>query len=216
MKDCQIPFETLTDYREGRMNAETAAHIRQHLQSGCAKCQRDLDWLAAFLPTMQAALQEAEPQVSAHALANAFRLMQTRNPEPTLSSRVAQVARLLFDSRNPAAQMVPAREAAGSSIHVVYRVNKIDIDVWQETMREGRWYLAGQALPIEGGAALSLQQATLGFGQINPHNSVISALIEDGEFIFEAVAAGHYTLRLHWEDQEIIVPDLIVGSEELT
>lgn len=208
MKSCQTPFELLLDYQEGRVDAETAARLRRHLESGCVECQREQEWIATFLPALQRTLREGEVQVSESALAFARSLMTPVRPEASRPSPLVQWARLIFDSRFSAAPLAAAREVASPSIHSIFRAEEIDIDVWQEQASGRGWVLIGQALPADG-EALSPQRVTL----LSSEGATRDAIIEDDEFMFEAVSAGPYTLRLRLEDQEILVSDLMVGAE---
>ena len=49
----------------------------------------------------------------------------------------------------------------------------------------------------------------------SPDSGLADAEIEDGEFSFPAVAAGRYTLRLAWDEQDIVVEDLAVGGPDV-
>lgn len=216
MNVCRISPVSRLDYREGRADSRTAARIRQHLENGCIACRTDMEWFGTFMPALQATLNEEAPSVSERALEFAYDLMPSRAPEPARVPRRILTARLIFDSLRPTGQLAYAREAASSSIHAVYRADQIDVDVWQEKAGDRRWVLIGQALPV-GEAVLTAPQhvSLLSNGAVS-RSEPQQAVLEDGEFTFDSVAGGEYTLRLQWDDQEILLPDLIVGGGEWT
>ena len=214
MKVCLISSASRLDYREGRADSRTSARIHQHLEGGCAACRTDMEWFGTFMPALQASLSEEAPSVSKRALEFAYALMPSPAAEPTRSSRRILTARLIFDSLRPAGQLAYVREAPGSSVHAVYRADQIDIDVWQEKAGDRRWVLIGQALPVGEAVLTAPQQVSLLLTSGVPQSEPQQAVLEDGEFTFDAVAGGEYTLWLQWEDQEILVTELIVGGGE--
>ncbi len=214
MKVCLISPASRLDYREGRADSRTAARIRQHLESGCDACRTDLEWFGMFMPALQASLNEKAPSVSARALEFAYDLMPSPVPDTVQAPRRTLTARLIFDSLRPTGQLAYAREAASSSVHAVYRADQIDVDVWQEKAGDRRWVLIGQALPVGEAVLTAPQQVSLVSTTADSQREPQQAFLEDGEFTFDAVPGGEYTLRLQWEDQEILVPELMVGGGE--
>jgi len=92
----------------------------------------------------------------------------------------------------------------------VYRTDSADVDLWQEEQRAGDWYVTGQALSLDGLDMPPPTGATLRFATEEPR----VATIENAEFSFESVASGNYLLSLLWDNLEIQVGDLAVGSAE--
>lgn len=140
-------------------------------------------------------------------------------------------------------QLVPARESGRLAVHLIYRVAEIDVDVWQEPRSDSSLSLIGQALPVDGSEALTPSLATLlpyslteitatdssssrqidlnkdlnkSVKDLNKgvHDGLLEGLLEDGEFVFERVEAGIYTLFLRIAGRDIFLPDLRLGIEE--
>ncbi len=207
-KPCRIPLETRMDVYEGRADAETNALVSLHLAKNCAACKLDMAWLAAYLPSLRRALEVTEEKVSHAAFERACSIMRPRS-RPAVERLIA-AAQLLFDSRNRNTAFATARDGEDGSVHLVYRTNAADVDMWQEQTRDGGWYLTGQALSLAGSDLDPPTAATL----VGPGNSSQLALIENSEFSFESVTAGQYSLSLLWDNLEIQVDDLRVGSAE--
>jgi len=205
---CRIPFEARLDFHEGRADKETSELVNRHLAKNCAACKQDLEWLASYMPALQFATQDEE-RVSEWAFRRALNIMPPK--AESVAVRLVAAARLLFDSRNPNTGFATARAAGeDGSVHVVYRTETADVDLWQEQTRSGGWYLTGQALSIAGKEMEAPTAATLVSAEASPQ----LASIENAEFSFESVAAGRYSLSLVWNDLEIQVDDLAVGSAE--
>ena len=106
----------------------------------------------------------------------------------------------------------PARDGPDGSVHVVYRTDTADVDLWQEQTRTGAWYLTGQALSLGVAEMAPPISATL----VSTNLDAQLASIENAEFSFESVIAGRYALNLIWDDLEIQVDNLAVGIAEAT
>lgn len=181
MKLCHISFELLLDYQEGRLNSERAERVRRHLATGCKGCERDIQWITAFLPALQVGIplrhqQHAENlRPSEQALKfvrDIFSRSQTtdesashRSPASITgghSSLLLTIANLIFDSRQGAhGLLVPTRDGGRQAVHQVYQAGDIDVDVWQEIDGSQTLCLIGQALPKQGQEPLSPEWATL-------------------------------------------------------
>lgn len=208
---CRIPFEARLDYHEGRADSKTTQLVKRHVAEGCHACTRDLEWIAEFMPTLQGVLQHAELRVSDWAISRAQQIMHREPPTPSAVQRLVTTAHLLFDSRSLNRGLATARDAADGSVHVVYRTELADVDVWQEQVGPGRWYVTGQALGLSGTDMEPPQAASLISSKFGPSE----AALEDSEFSFESVNAGNYSLRLRWDALEIDVDDLAVGLTEV-
>ncbi len=242
MKICRFPFELLLDYQEGRLDDKAAARVRGHLATGCRACSADIVWVTQVIPAMQTGYQTSltaeREQISATALQFVHDLMRSPLPERSPVADIpvryplsipnplgAWVAQLVFDSRQPIgnSQLVPARESSRQAVHLIYRVADIDVDVWQEVRSDNGFSLIGQALPVDGSDALSPSLVTMLPCSLTQIESIVEGvqeellqegLLEDGEFVFERVEAGTYTLFLRVADRDIFLPDLRLGVEE--
>ncbi len=143
--------------------------------------------------------------------ARAAFLERQRNPDRTI-----HVARLLFDSWThmpaPALRMVGTREicrayGTAETRHQIYSTAWHDVDLWGERQSGELWYLIGQILPREEGAAIKPLQAVLS----SSDKTVATGVPEDGEFHIPSVRAGLYDLRLRLERAEVLIPNVRVG-----
>jgi hypothetical protein len=208
-KICRISFEARLNVYEGRADAKTKELVSRHEAENCVSCTTDFAWLAAYMPAMRSALQYNEQSVSAWALARACNIMPPQTSAG--AARLVAAARLLFDSRNRNTAFAPARDGLDSSVHVVYRTDTADVDLWQEQTRSGEWYITGQALSLAGADMIPPTTARLE----SSGSAAQLGSIENAEFSFESVAAGRYSLSLLWEGLEIQVDDLAVGCSEV-
>ena len=204
MKRCGISLERLGDYYEGRADEATATQIRTHLDSGCAHCREGLAWLQETANTL---LEVQQVQVPQHMLNRASALFRERYLAPV---RPSLLARLVFDSRLNLA-FAGAREEASQTRQLRYTTETHEIELWEEKAREGGWYLMGQVLPREGGAAMTPQAATLTPSEGPPLSATQARIGEATEFHFPEVPAGVYQLALLLNEVELQVPDVTVG-----
>ena len=205
MKKCGIAFETLVDYQEGRADAVTTEQVQTHLASGCNDCQSSL----VRLNRMLAALPEADrlhvPEAALDRARNIFR-ERARHLKP---ERVPVRARLVFDSRFDLA-LSGARGEESQSTQLLYETDTHDVDLWQEKADSEHWYLIGQIFPKSGGDPLVAESVTL----IPADGPSLTTSAVDAEFHLPSVLSGLYELRLQIGEEEIIVPDVLLGRRE--
>lgn len=217
MNSCQITFEMLIDYFEGHADAVAKQRIRDHLETGCAACRSQLEWIGTFLPALHRAVSEEMPPVPAASLEYAYNLARemplpaspAASPLPAPESwgeLLVRTARLVFDSRQPQFAL-GARTAANSEGQLVYSTDEYDIDLWQEQDGSDRWHLMGQVFPKLGGAALSPDKVL--FSSVA--GPTLAAQIEAGEFTLNQAPAGAYEVHVHLPDQQIILPEVRIG-----
>jgi hypothetical protein len=207
MDECNLSFETLADYYEGRADAEASRRIRAHLEAGCAHCQSRLAWLTEFLPALHSATTAPEPAPSEAALAYARNLIRGRTPVPARPSLPVRIAQLLFDSRQAPA-LAGARGEGGQTARSLYATDDHYIDLWEERAQEGHYYLIGQVLPKAGGDPLLPESALL----IQADGRTLTAQSEGTEFHVPAAPAGTYQLRLRLGAAEILMPEVVIGE----
>src|SRR5579864_9265590 len=143
MKDrCKIvTFDRLVDYFEGVTDAAATEHIRMHLADGCSVCRNQLGWLQRFLPVLRKTLCTEEAPVPVQALVRAYSLFRERTAEAAPpSSLPVLIARLIFDSRRSLAAS-GVRGSSRPDYQVVYSTGEHDVDLWQEQLDTGNWYL---------------------------------------------------------------------------
>jgi len=218
IKYCRIPFDAHLDYHDGKVDSKATRLIASHLSRGCDACEKQLTWIATFVPALAGAAKYAEQSVSEAAFERARRIvprLQTSKPERELARQrtvpaMVAFAKLLFDSRNAGPAFATARSSSEGSVHSVFRTDAADIDIWQEQTVSGDWFVTGQALS-RSGEELSPPDAVSLYSNIQGEHA---ANFDDSEFSFETVAEGQYALRLHWEELDIVVDDLAVGDAE--
>lgn len=205
-KKCNIPLETLLDYQEGRLDAAATAQMQTHLTE-CAACAAQLSAFGRLLPSMREAHRY---HASESALERARALYRERFQEaaaPSLSERIALVARLLFDGRQNVA-LAGARGEAGESFHLVYGADGVDLDLWQEREVGGVWAMFGQALRADGEAMTPESVSLQGVDGVTR-----AATLEGSDFHLDAVSPGLYRLEIELPDAQIVVPELSIGAE---
>jgi hypothetical protein len=205
MNQCQITFETLVDFYEGRTDTVLTRRLRRHLDQNCAECNRRLEWLGLFMPALHRAVTEETPVVPAAVLASARNIARQRShkaQEPLL----VRMARLVFDSRL-AQPAFGARSGNTGDLQQVYSTDENDVDLWQERQTADNWYLIGQVLPKDGGEPITPAEVVLS----TPDGRRFTTLPEAEEFTVRDVPPGTYRVRLRLADQEIVLPDVIIG-----
>lgn len=211
MNRCFVTFELLMDYREGRADATTQARVRTHLDAGCDDCRERLAWLEAALPTLHAALTEAETPAPESLVAYARDLFRERTRAPERPSIRQVLARLLFDSRNansPALAGMRAVSEGSRAYQCLYETEAYLIDLWEEHTPDDRSYLIGQAYSKSDNRSVLPESVVL----TTAENDLLNASMEANEFHLPSVSSGTYQLRLRFPDEEILLNDVTVGS----
>jgi hypothetical protein len=147
MKRCNISFETLADYRDGRAQETESQRIREHLDTGCAHCRDAMAWLERTGAAMAEAQRTEVPQRLVDRLQGVF-AERFRMPE-----RRSLLARLTFDGRSPMA-LAGVRGGDEGAFNLSYSTELHEIDIWEEPVAPGRWYIIGQVLSRDGDEAL--------------------------------------------------------------
>jgi hypothetical protein len=197
---CNIPFETLADYHDGRADATAADRIREHLGAGCAHCRESLAWLGRTLETVA----EAERVRVPPSLVDRLHGLYAERFRPPI--RRSLLARLSFDGRSAPA-LAGARGAEEEAFRLNYSTEEHDIDLWQEPSGQGDWYLIGQVLSREGDDTVQPARIVL----TSTGGPEVSVTPELPEFHLPSVPAGIYRAALLLPDGEIVIPELVVG-----
>lgn len=202
---CDVPFETLVDLEDGRLDVAEATQIQLHA-APCRACSRSLAWLRVTLPRVRAVLAREEPHPSASAVAYArslARRIPVARPDPFLALRIA---RPVFDSRQSAP--VGARREAPAPVQRLFETDVYVIDLWEEAEASGPVYLIGQAhVRVDGTVA-----APDGVAGIDASGAVWPARLEGAEFHFPALVPGRYQLRLSLPTEEVLLIDVEIGG----
>ena len=78
----------------------------------------------------------------------------------------------------------------------------------QEPGKGGKWHLCGEALSQDGEAAASPESVVL----VSASDVEIAAEVEDAEFVFPPIDAGTYSLKFVYDDHDVLIDELVVGS----
>ena len=201
VKRCSIPFETLADYYDGRVDENAVERIREHLAGGCGNCTEGLAWLQRTTQSMREAERTQVPQALVDRLHS---LYAERFRAPV---RRSLLARLSFDSR-PTPALSGARGSGEEAFKLNYRTDEHDIDIWEEPAGEGAWYLIGQVLPREGDEVFQPRQVVL----TAPDGAEQSVIPELQEFHVSSVPSGVYKVAIRLDDSDILIPEFAVGQ----
>jgi len=193
----RIPFETLADLVDGRLSESEAAEVRCQLADADPYTQTDLAWLQALASFRQAMPLEAPPDRVRQALRAYFRRWAEERRRPGLFQRL--VAQLAFDSRLQPA-LVGIRTGPTEPGQLLYTTDQMDIELHLLPAGPDRVRVLGQALPRNPDLDVTACPVQLLAGE---QEVDLTSTNDLGEFIFEAIPRGDYTLVLVTEDGEI-------------
>jgi len=208
MKDRRqkITMELLVDHFENRLKPDLARQMQERVASDL-EAQSTLNWLTHLTPSLRAAVSTHELKPSASAIATVRQLYRDRQSQARPASLSTLAARLVFDSRR---SVVPsgARGDLHANCQVVYSTDDHDVDLWQERLADGTWYLIGQVLPKNGGDAVLPRYGVLS----RADDVTLLTETRDGEFFIPSAPQGRYDLCLELEDRRIVLGDVAVGA----
>ena len=197
----RIPFEILADLVDGRLSESEAAEVRHRLADADPRTRADLAWLQALAAFRRAMPLEVPPQrvavASREALRIRFRRWAERRRRPSLFQRLA--AQLTFDSRLQPA-LAGARGRPAASGQLLYTTDRMDIELHLLPAGPDQVRILGQALARDPDLNVADCAVQLLAGEREIGLTSTSTL---GEFTFEAVPGGDYTLVLVSEEGEV-------------
>lgn len=195
----QISFETLVDWVEGRLPESEAQAVAAQVTTD-AYLQADVAWLRTFQRAAQHLVFEAPPPELRATLRRRFAAHAAANRPPTWRETLTAV--LKFDSRQRPAG-VGARSGATPEWQQLYTTDYADIALTiQPPSAEEGFTLFGQILPQTGDAPEAFQVQLFQAGR----ESRVARLLEEGEFVLEAVSGGDYELVLSSDPYRIVIP----------
>lgn len=197
LSQTRIPFETLADLVDGRLSEGEAAEVRRQLANADPRTRADLAWLQALASIHRAMPLEAPPERVRENLRTHFRRWAEGRRRPSLFQRLA--AQLTFDSRLQPA-LVGARGRPAASGQLLYTTNLVDIELHLLSAGPGQVHILGQALardPAFNVAGCAVQLLT------EEREIGLTSTSTLGEFSFEAIPGGDYTLVLVSEEGEV-------------
>lgn len=214
----RIPFETLADLVDDRLSESEAAEVKRRLADADPRTQADLAWLQALAAFRRTMPLEAPPKRVRETLLTHFRRgAEGRRPERA-EGRHRQgffprlVAQLTFDSRLQPA-LVGARGGPTEPGQLLYTTDRMDIELHLLPAESGQVRILGQALPRDPDLNVANCAVQLLAGEREVGLTSTSTL---GEFSFEAVPGGGYTLVLVSEEGEVELEhvDLTAGGTD--
>jgi len=193
----RISLKTLADLVDGRLSEGKTAEVRRRLADANPRTRADLAWLQALATFRQAMPLEAPPERVRETLRTHFRRWAEGRRRPSLFQRLA--AQLTFDSR---LQPVLARARGGSAAtgQLLYTTNLVDIELHLLPAGPDQVRILGQALARNPDLNVADCSVQLLAGEREIGLTSTSTL---GEFTFEAVPGGDYTLILVSEEGEV-------------
>ncbi len=208
---CDVAFETLADYVEGRIDGEARAKLESHLADKCPQCEPTLSWLSRTINLMRTDTSATPPRA---VMDRAIRLFRERNAKPKRT-----VANLFFDSLLGASfQMSPVgvRSSGTMTRQVLYGTEELDVDMLIEEAeafelalglpRQSRINLMGQVLRRGGeeGRSLNYEIAIM-----RGHECVFSGRTNPlGEFTVDNLCSDSYELHVSGEDGGLVIKGL--------
>jgi anti-sigma factor RsiW len=180
--------EDLTAYAAADLDPSERAAVEAHLRSGCPDCGRELAAIAGLRRLTSPVRLEDPPT---WVLERAARIPR-EGRDGSLAALLGRMADLVVDTlRDPLPQ--GARAAAALSRQMLYRALDYDIDVRVTPAAGSRVRISGQVLPgpdrpLEAVAGVEVLLAGAA-GAV-----ALSATNELGEFAFEPVEGGEYSL----------------------
>jgi anti-sigma factor RsiW len=189
------PFERLTEFADGQLNATNQAAVQRHVD-GCQRCSSAVRWLQRALVAMRADDTEPVPEHVISRLLPIFdRRLRRSEPEPVgLTRRLVGILR--FDSGT---NLVPAfglRADQQGPRQLLFEAEPYEIDVRAEPLGQ-EWTVSGQLLGPD--------EATTGEVELLGGDSTIQSPLNDMlEFRLPPVPSGAYTLDLRLSGGTVI------------
>jgi hypothetical protein len=190
-------YETLLRFAAEDLNLEERAGFEAHLETGCDECRREL---AAVAELRRLATDERFPAPPSWVLKRAARIPDEADATPW----PYRIVSLLIDTLT-APLPIGARSDLASERQLLYSGDDYDIDVHVASAGGGAVRavrIVGQILPpAEGGSAAGLE-VTLAHPDLPPRAAATNEL---GEFVFEGVVEGDYSLIVEGEFGRLLV-----------
>lgn len=146
--DDKIPFITLLDWLDGRLDHAVAARMIGHLADASPEERESMEWLRWFLMVTRTEREAKPPPMIRQRLAQAYarRGQGTAGPERTVPVTPSAV----FDSRRDlAVGGVRGAAPAGESVHLAFMSEDADLVLDVTTGPTGHLDIAGQVfLPV--------------------------------------------------------------------
>jgi hypothetical protein len=202
----KITIDMLVDHCENRLSPNLAQQANQVVAAD-SEARSVVNWLRHITPVLRDAIGVRELNPSPSAVAAVQQMFRDRQREARPHTLPCLVARLVYDSRlTTIAQGVRGNQPG--NLQVVYSTGSHDVDLWQERLEDGDWYLIGQILPKDGSDPITPRRGVLA----SPNDAALLTESREGEFFIEAAHTGRYDLTLELPDCQILMTDVAVGT----
>ena len=195
-------YEDLLSFAAGELEAADAARISDHLATSCARCATDLAHVRSLRDVAGSdALQDPPEWVLRRAAS-----IPSEPPASRVAQLAGRLAALVYDTlRDPLP--AGARAVAAHSRQMLFRALDYDIDVRVASAAGGSVRISGQVLPgperpIDDVAGIDV--VLLADGSAAGQH----VTNELGEFEFDGVAPGDYSLAIEAAEDRIVVDTL--------
>ncbi len=188
-----LTSDALIAYAEGQADAVTAGQVREHLESGCARCARELAVWSRIMTALEADQATAPPEAVRQ---RAFTLFDQIRPVSRGRKRILAIP--LFDSRLQGAA-AGVRNLGKSSYSLVFGAGEVNISLlfaWEKD----RWQARGQVLSEPAPEVGWKVSCTSPSGRIETEADAV------GEFQLNALEPGLCELTVLDAEIEIILP----------
>lgn len=198
----QLEFSPLLDWAEGRLSPQAAEDIELLLDGASATTWATVHWLQRFHKARQAVLLAAPPPETHDLLSARFAAYAATKRKPGLLQQLT--AALSYDSRTQPELAFGTRSSheAGGPRQMVFSCSVADIALnIHRRVADEQIDLSGQVLPHG-------TQPVAGWGVllVGAHGPDVTQTDALGEFGFEAVFPGDYSLSLETPQLSIRMP----------
>jgi hypothetical protein len=197
----QLEFSPLLDWVEGRLSPQATQDIELLLVGSHAATRETVAWLRAFTSARREVTLAAPPASTRDLLRKRFAGYAEARRQPGLLQRL--VAALSFDgAQQPAIGTRTVGSAPTAPRQLIFSCSAADIALnLHRRPHDDQIDLSGQVLPHG-----SLTPAGWGVLLIGAHGPDTTCTDDLGEFSFEAVAPGEYTISLETALLAITMP----------
>jgi hypothetical protein len=195
-----IDFSQLVDWVEGRLSEEEARAIEERVAVADSATRADVAWLHKFVRATEGIVLESPPQEVRNALVARFEAYAEGRRTPGLLKRI--VASLSFDGGLMPAAGLRAAGVHGTRRQLIYSADDLDValDFWPR-IRDENLDLVGQVFPHD-----DMELGSFSVQLLRGETELaITAGDDSGDFAFESIPAGVYSMILSTDQVEVSI-----------
>lgn len=191
VRQARLPYATLADWLEGRLEPADAAHVAATVEHGDPSLQAAARWLQGFLRCTDQMPLLTPPPLVRQRLRQHFRRWSEAKAILEQPPLIAEMM-LLFDSRMDRPLVQVRGSGDSSAVHLAFRSDQADLVVDLHPQPEGTLRLEGQVLPIdaEGSPVFEATATGDGFSRRSVDGD------ELGRFVLDCLPASQTELRV--------------------